>query len=960
MSVLVEAITVVVKANAIEKALPGGLRAFESAAPNSTFRSDGLLAAVGFMTPTDVEVFVRGLERDGLRHIRNGEAIDLAVVDQIHGPTVPCDWLDVAADEQGNMTASMRNAPPRPMATAANWRPGNKLTFRLGSGEDLEIDEETGLRYFVDADGRKQYMGQRFEEDDPHARLMLATPRLLHFAKAEVWNSLIKKGWQGLAHSRSPDPSHHLAMRFKNQLGLIYVDAAWTDTPLTTFDPKRRASLIDLAASMRGVPIIARCKLFAAIHMRSRSRNEPQDGHVRLDLGPGDLRVDDPVLESMALVDARSDRVIDETRFDLRQTIEISDWELLDFATQVARSKLEEDGYAIESWTTEKNSDPHIVASKDGTVHRVIVGPGRYPVAEPIYDQNRLMAAAEETLISGGGLFKVPVLIANAEDKFAGKFVRPLYRGEGAFIKYVGLEPVDPGTVFSGRAVKVFISSTFKDFEAEREALARHVLPELQRRAADRGVSVSLVDLRWGVPRSDVEASQEVASCLREIASSHPFFVALLGKRHGALASKAALSHLAPRDAWLQQRAGMSITELEIAYSMLKPNAVNSSALVFARSKSKPFSKQRAPDVDRRYKPLLAALTARGYAIELMDENFPAVAQDQLWALIERHYPHVPSADTGLSSARRHRQFAFHAASMLPHDATDVGAGALAFASSWEACAAAGSVGLARRRREHLVFEHFFALEGADAPLRALNRRLLEFKQRTTREVGGGHTSIGSIAFTREVLEALKDWSSRAGREVFLVLAETDRLADEVLPLLALLEDALPGRFSATSVGESAAEPTCDSARFLSHYLALSGKVLDADDADLLLKHPLGRELSFLRFAADHLVDAATNANLGTRLREVVATQTFEQLSHLILARIERQCAPDDPWRKIVERGRESTGFMGAGVAPDAALSPASYFRIQAALSPMTEHWGDWVRLHAGPFWTKLMAELIE
>ena len=564
MSVLIEAMTVVVRVDAIELGLEGGLRTFEGSAPNSTFRCDGDLAAVGFMTPTDVEVFVRSLEREGLRHIRNGAAIDMAVVDQIHGPTAPCTWLDYLTDDQGNKTARLRGAPAKPLAVPANWLPGRKLSFRFGSGEGLLIDEETGLRYLVDEQGQKQYLGQRFEEDDPQARLMLAVPRLLHFAKGQVWNRMIESGWQGLAHLRGDDPSHHLAMRFKNQLGLIYVNAFWSDTPLTPFDTERRASLVSLAASMRGLPIIARCKLFAPIHMRSRSRDKTVGDHIKVDVGPGDLRVDDPIVESVVLVDARTDRSIVESKFDERETIEISDWELLDFATQVVRAKLEEGGFSIESWGTEKSSAPHVVATKDGVVHRVVVGPGRYPVAEPIYDQNRLMAAAEETFVEGGVLAKAPVIIANAMDRFTGKFVRPLYRGEGAFIKHVGLERVEPSTAFSGRTVRIFISSTFKDFEHEREALARRVLPELQRRSSERGVSVSLVDLRWGIPHADVAASQEVAACLREISSSHPFFLAFLGKRHGTIASESALSRLAPEDAWLKQRAGMSITEIEI------------------------------------------------------------------------------------------------------------------------------------------------------------------------------------------------------------------------------------------------------------------------------------------------------------------------------------------------------------------------------------------------------------
>jgi hypothetical protein len=569
------------------------------------------------------------------------------------------------------------------------------------------------------------------------------------------------------------------------------------------------------------------------------------------------------------------------------------------------------------------------------------------------------MAAAEETLVVGGVLCKAPVLIANAMDQFAGKFVRPLYRGEGAFIRYIGMERVDPLTAFSGRAVRIFISSTFKDFEREREALARRVLPELQRRASERGVSVSLVDLRWGIPRADVAASQEVAACLREIASSHPFFLALLGKRYGTIASESALSRLAPEDAWLKQRAGMSITEIEIVYSMLKPNALNSSALVFARSKGKLFSKRRALSVEARYKPVVAALAASGYPIELMGDDFDVVALDRLWALIDRHYPHVPSADTGLASTRRHRQFSYHAASVLPPGVDFPVVSTQSFNSSWEACAVAGVVGLAERRLGRLVFEHFFALEDAGSSMRAFNRRLLEFKQRTTREVGGSYANIDSLEFTGQLLASLDVWSSRSGREVFVVLAETDHLAAAEQELFATLTQALPGKYSTTRVGDADLQQRYDSARFLHHYLSLSGKVLDTDDAELLLRHPLAHDFSFLRFAADHLIDGTTHEDLQPQLREIASVKTFEQLAYVIRSRIDRVCAGGDNWREVIALGNASRAALNPDRLQDAGLTPASYFRIQAALAPMMEHWGDWTRMHRGPAWTRLAMALL-
>lgn len=50
-----------------------------------------------------------------------------------------------------------------------------------------------------------------------------------------------------------------------------------------------------------------------------------------------------------------------------------------------------------------------------------------------------------------------------------------------------------------GRDVRLFVSSTFKDMNNERDALVRRVLPALMAFASERGVRITPVDLRWGI-----------------------------------------------------------------------------------------------------------------------------------------------------------------------------------------------------------------------------------------------------------------------------------------------------------------------------------------------------------------------------------------------------------------------------------------------------------------------------
>ena len=88
-------------------------------------------------------------------------------------------------------------------------------------------------------------------------------------------------------------------------------------------------------------------------------------------------------------------------------------------------------------------------------------------------------------------------------------------------------------TAPASRVVRVFISSTFRDFGAERDLLMKRVFPELRRRARARFVEVIGVDLRWGITEEESEKGETLPICLREIERSRPYFVCLLGERYG-------------------------------------------------------------------------------------------------------------------------------------------------------------------------------------------------------------------------------------------------------------------------------------------------------------------------------------------------------------------------------------------------------------------------------------------
>jgi hypothetical protein len=81
------------------------------------------------------------------------------------------------------------------------------------------------------------------------------------------------------------------------------------------------------------------------------------------------------------------------------------------------------------------------------------------------------------------------------------------------------------------KTVRVFISSTFRDMQAERDHLARFVFPRLREQLLSRRIHLVDVDLRWGVT-SEQDASEVCRDIINEC---RPRFLCMLGGRSGTI-----------------------------------------------------------------------------------------------------------------------------------------------------------------------------------------------------------------------------------------------------------------------------------------------------------------------------------------------------------------------------------------------------------------------------------------
>ncbi len=82
------------------------------------------------------------------------------------------------------------------------------------------------------------------------------------------------------------------------------------------------------------------------------------------------------------------------------------------------------------------------------------------------------------------------------------------------------------------KTIRLFISSTFRDMNAERDWLNRVVFPELRSRCRRRGAEFVGVDLRWGVTEEEARQRGALTVCLDEIGRCD-LFLGLVGERYG-------------------------------------------------------------------------------------------------------------------------------------------------------------------------------------------------------------------------------------------------------------------------------------------------------------------------------------------------------------------------------------------------------------------------------------------
>jgi tetratricopeptide (TPR) repeat protein len=214
------------------------------------------------------------------------------------------------------------------------------------------------------------------------------------------------------------------------------------------------------------------------------------------------------------------------------------------------------------------------------------------------------------------------------------------------------------------REIRVFISSTFRDMQEEREELVKQIFPQLRRLCESRGVTWGEVDLRWGVPDEARAEGKVLPLCLAEIEHCRPYFIGLLGERYGWVPEEIPEELLAAQP-WLNEHRQQSVTALEILHGVLRNPQMAEHAFFYFRDPGYGTAHAGFTEEDPARRERLAALKGAirksGFPVA---ENFATPRQLGEWvlrdltAVIEKLYPESSIPDALDRAATDHEAYA--------------------------------------------------------------------------------------------------------------------------------------------------------------------------------------------------------------------------------------------------------------------------------------------------------------
>ena len=534
------------------------------------------------------------------------------------------------------------------------------------------------------------------------------------------------------------------------------------------------------------------------------------------------------------------------------------------------------------------------------------------------------------------------------------------------------------------REVRVFISSTFRDFMKERDLLVRQVFPRLRKQAQERGVEVVDVDLRWGVTQEESEQGKVIGICLAEIDNCRPYFIGMLGERYGWIPPEDKYPAVVlEQQAWLQRHVGgASVTELEILHGVLNDPKMAGRAFFYFRdpawslAQSEPGFVCDTPEEKAKLATLKERILASNFPVKQGLPDPKAIADQieaDLWALIEKQYPDLDHPDALEREDRKHtcyrqsrlglylgQEYVDQLESLVSGDEQKIlitgesGSGKSALIANW----------MHQHEREHpgdVVYAHHLGCSNDANAIRTLLGRMLNTASKLLKEseliVEPIQVPEDWWELTAKVVETLQDlgrWCRKTGHRWIWVLDGLDRLAEQeqqALPWLPLLipEDVSlvisaldcqaktilqERQFQLLEIGPL---QRIEQERLIETYLERYTKKLDTDRLQQILACDLARSPLFLRVLLEELRQCGRFETLEAQIADYIrpngdGTLAVNDLFARVLARLESDCGAEPVRKALTALWASRAGLSEPELLEFTELAPLQWAPIDLAL----------------------------
>ncbi|HOD81015.1 MAG TPA: DUF4062 domain-containing protein, partial [Phycisphaerae bacterium] len=490
-------------------------------------------------------------------------------------------------------------------------------------------------------------------------------------------------------------------------------------------------------------------------------------------------------------------------------------------------------------------------------------------------------------------------------------------------------------TSLQDRVVRVFVSSTFRDMQAEREELVKRVFPQLRRLCEERGLAFVDVDLRWGVTDEEAAEGKVLPICLAEIERC-PFFIGILGQRYGWLPHQIP-DELTQSQPWLDEHRHKSVTELEILHGVLNRQDMADRARFYFRDEGyldhlPADQREEFVESDPARRAKLEALKERILASNVacrVDYPDPQTlgqwVLEDLTAAINQMYSPGPPPDPLDREAGEHEAFARRRRGVyvsrqehfdqLDQHAAGEGPPLVVFGESGSGKSALLANWAFRHHREHPdvpVLLHFIGATSASTDWAAMLRRILSELKRQVDvkvEIPPDPEALG-VAFANALhMAAARMAEPPEGgppRRLILILDALNQLEDrQGAPDLVWLPRILPAQVRlilSTIPGRSLNElrrrgwpelevellEVGERRQLIDAYLAQYGKHLSDEQTIHIAMSPRCANPVYLRAVLQELRVFGEHENLRRSIDHYLAAATVPQLFDRILARWER------------------------------------------------------------------------